>query len=134
MGVTSLGLLPPRGVRAAMGEANLFVLPCRPAPDGDLDGVPVSLMEAMAAGRPVISTPVSGVPELIADDPEHPAPGPVEVGWLVPPDAPLVLADALRAATEPERLTRGRAAPDRLWQRGFTLKDQVSGVLSAWGA
>lgn len=133
-GARALGLMPPRRVRAAMGEANLFVLPCRAAPDGDLDGVPVSIMEAMASGRPVISTPVSGVPELLADNPERPTLGDQQVGWLVPPDDPLALADALRAATATARAERGAAAPDRLWQRGFTLADQVAGVLSAWGA
>lgn len=132
-GARCLGLLPPRGVREAMGAANLFVLACRAAPDGDLDGVPVSLMEALASGRPVITTPVSGIPELVADDPSAPRPGPQEVGWLVPPDDPAALRDALRSATAPERALRGERGLNRLWERGFTLEDQVKGLLAALG-
>ena len=48
-------------------RASLFVLPCRIANDGDRDGIPNVLMEAMAMGIPVISTRVSGIPELIED-------------------------------------------------------------------
>ncbi len=48
-------------------RADLFVLPCITAPDGHHDGVPVVMMEAMAAGIPVISTNISGIPELVDD-------------------------------------------------------------------
>ncbi len=134
-GVDVLGLLSPREVRAAMTEANLFALPCRPAPDGDLDGVPLALMEAMAMGRPVITTPLSGIPELVADDPDEPRPGDCAVGWLAPPDDPGALRALLREAADApeERAARGEAGPDRLWERRFTLEDQVRGVLAAWG-
>ncbi len=134
-GVQSLGFLPPREVRAAMTRANAFVLPCRPAPDGDLDGVPVAMMEAMAMGRPVLTTPISGIPELVADDPDDPRTGDCAVGWLVPPDDTSALVEALRAAADQpsERALRGEAAPDRLWERRFSLADQVRGVLAAWG-
>ena len=55
-------------IRAMMVGADMFVLPCVVAPDGDMDGIPVTLMEAMACGCPVISTRVSGVPELVIDE------------------------------------------------------------------
>lgn len=48
-----------------MKEADFFVLYCRIAQDGNRDGIPVALMEAMAMELPVISTSVSGIPELI---------------------------------------------------------------------
>ncbi len=44
---------------------DLFVLPCQQDTHGDMDGIPVVLMEAMAAGVPVVSTNISGIPELI---------------------------------------------------------------------
>jgi glycosyltransferase involved in cell wall biosynthesis len=56
------------------------------AADGDQDGIPVSLMEAMAMELPVVSTTVSGIPELITDG---------QQGMLVPPRDPTALADAL---------------------------------------
>jgi glycosyltransferase involved in cell wall biosynthesis len=119
------GLVTRRQVRDVLSACNLAVLPCRAAPDGDLDGVPVSLMEALAAGRPVLSTPVSGVPELV--DPA--------VGWLVPPDDPVALRAALRACRDGElRARRGRAGPRHLADRGFTRSAQVGALLRAWGA
>jgi colanic acid/amylovoran biosynthesis glycosyltransferase len=122
-GVTVTGPLPPSAVRAAMARANLLVLPCRQAPDGDLDGVPVAMMEAMASGRPVVTTPVSGIPELIDE----------AVGWLVPPDDPTALRACLSQSTHTERLRRGAAGPERLRERGFTLEDQARSVRTAWG-
>lgn len=48
-------------------EASAFVLPCVIDSNGDRDGIPVVLMEAMAMSTPPISTTVSGIPELIDD-------------------------------------------------------------------
>ena len=60
-------------------------MPCRLLPS-DRDGIPNVLVEAMAAGAPVVATNVSGIPELV----EH------EVnGLLVEPEDPEALADAL---------------------------------------
>lgn len=123
-GVRSAGLLAPSALRAEFARCNTFVLPCRRAPDGDLDGVPVVLMEALATGRAVITTPVSGIPELVDD----------RVGWLVPPDRPDLLREALRAAhlDGAARARRGAAGPAQLQARGFLLAEQISGVLAAW--
>src|SRR5262249_3450479 len=46
----------------AYQRASVFVLPCVIASDGDRDGIPNVLLEAMASGVPVVSTPVSGIP------------------------------------------------------------------------
>ena len=48
-------------------NSDLFILFCKVGKDGNQDGIPVALMEAMAIGLPVISTHVSGIPELIKD-------------------------------------------------------------------
>jgi len=75
--VSSLGLenkviftgpITQKQVRELLEEADLFVLPCVKAKNGNMDGIPVALMEAMAVGVPVISTKISGVPELIEDE------------------------------------------------------------------
>ncbi len=52
-------------VAQLLHECTVFVLPCIIARDGDRDGIPVALMEAMACEVPVISTRISGIPELI---------------------------------------------------------------------
>lgn len=122
-GVRVLGLQPPGEVRRRMADANLLVLPSRVAADGDQDGVPVVLMEALASGRPVVAGDVGGVRELVQD----------RVGWLVPPDDLPALQAALQAASNPEdRRRRGREGPAHLKDKGFTLSHQVGGLLRAW--
>lgn len=120
------GPVPPARVPALLAEAQLFALPARVAQDGDRDGVPVALMEAMAARLPVLTTPVAGIPELVDE----------RVGWLVPPDEPAALRAALAeiAHSPAERALRGARGPARLVERGFTLEAQVSGLLDAWAA
>ncbi|WP_190285776.1 glycosyltransferase [Montanilutibacter psychrotolerans] len=66
--VTLAGAQPQEVVRAALATATVFTLPCQIAANGSRDGIPVALMEAMASGCPVVSCPVSGVPELIGHD------------------------------------------------------------------
>ena len=48
-----------------MENSDVFALPCIQASNGDMDGIPVVLMESMAMGLPTISTPISGIPELL---------------------------------------------------------------------
>jgi colanic acid/amylovoran biosynthesis glycosyltransferase len=124
--VRCLGLLPPARLREVVARAGLLALPCRRAEDGDMDGIPVALMEALSAGLPVLSTPVSGIPELVDE----------EVGWLVPPDDLDALAGCLsEIASRPGlRARRGAAGPGRLEARGFSLDSQVEGLLRAWNA
>ncbi len=76
---------------------DVFALACRSAPDGDQDGVPVAILEAMARGVAVVSTAVGGIPELICHG---------ETGLLVPPDDPVALTGALSVlAGNPELRT-----------------------------
>lgn len=105
--VTLSGSKPQDEVLEAYRGADLFVLPCRIAADGDRDGLPNVLVEAQSQGVTCVSTPVSGVPELIEDGVN---------GILVPPDDPSALAGALaRAMREPALRTRlGRAAEARV--------------------
>jgi glycosyltransferase involved in cell wall biosynthesis/O-antigen/teichoic acid export membrane protein len=62
------GVLPGERVRALMREARCIAAPSRTAADGDAEGLPTVLYEAMAAGVPVASTVHSGIPELITHD------------------------------------------------------------------
>jgi glycosyltransferase involved in cell wall biosynthesis/aminoglycoside phosphotransferase (APT) family kinase protein len=74
-------------VAAAMRTADVFVLPSVVARSGQMEGIPVSLMEAMAAGVPVVATRLSGIPELVEDG---------ETGLLVEPGDARALAAAIR--------------------------------------
>ncbi len=103
--VKLLGVQTYDMVCLAYQRASIFALPCVVTADGDRDGLPNVLLEAMGSGVPVVSTPVSGIPELIES--EHD-------GLLVPPNNPARLADALdRLLTQPElseRLARAAQA------------------------
>ena len=82
------GFKPSHEVKAMLDDADLFLLPSITGTDGDMEGIPVALMEAMAVGIPVVSTVHSGIPELI--DPAH-------SGWLVAENDAQALADQLAA-------------------------------------
>ena len=80
------------------------------APDGDRDGLPNVLLEAMASGVPVVSTPVVGIPELIESERD---------GLLTPPSDPPALAKALeRLLTDADLRNRlARAARSKIEER-----------------
>ena len=65
--ITFLGQMPNKQVSDWLKTLNAFVLPAVKDSNGDMDGIPVSLMEAMASGIPVISTDLSGIKELVID-------------------------------------------------------------------
>jgi glycosyltransferase involved in cell wall biosynthesis len=81
-----LGILSQAELFAEYRRSSVFALACRITDSGDRDGIPNVLMEAMAAGLPVISTDVSGIPELIDDGVN---------GLLVPSEDAEALADAI---------------------------------------
>jgi glycosyltransferase involved in cell wall biosynthesis len=66
---------------------DVFVLACKRDKNGDQDGIPVVLMEAMAIGIPVVSTTISGIPELITSS---------QTGFLANPGDPHSLAQTLK--------------------------------------
>lgn len=62
------GFKPSHEVKAMLDDADVFLLPSVTGADGDMEGIPVALMEAMAVGIPVVSTLHSGIPELVEAD------------------------------------------------------------------
>jgi colanic acid/amylovoran biosynthesis glycosyltransferase len=63
-----LGPQSQREIARLMGEADVYVLPSIIAPNGQMDGIPLSLIEAMAAGKPVVASALSGIPEIVKHD------------------------------------------------------------------
>lgn len=82
--VRFLGPLGAGEIKRHLRDSDVFVLPSVTAADGDMEGIPVAIMEAMAAGLPVVSSLHSGIPELVVDG---------ETGLLAPERAVDILAD-----------------------------------------
>jgi len=127
LGVESLvrlrGALAPPDARRALAKADVVALACVRSPNGDMDGIPVALMEGMAAGRPVVSTTISGIPELITDG---------DSGLLVEPGDPGSLAAAIRRLLEePSLAARLAAAGARVVEERFDQATNATRLLSA---
>lgn len=84
--VTLGGPISQHEVIEQIAKSHLVVMPCRKDSTGNMDGIPTAFMEAMAIGRPVISCPIAGIPELVRNG---------ETGILVPSNDPRALASAL---------------------------------------
>jgi glycosyltransferase involved in cell wall biosynthesis len=86
--VTFTGPLTQAALFEQYTHATVFCLPCRVLDNGDRDGIPNVMAEAMACGLPVVTTAVSGIPELLTDGVN---------GVLVAPDNAAQVADAIEA-------------------------------------
>ena len=100
--ITLVGKLTQDELIEYYQQADIFVLPCLVTDDGDRDGIPNVLLEAMAMEVPVVSTAISGISELVESN---------QNGVLVPEKDALSLAQALEALLrQPElRTTLGKA-------------------------
>jgi glycosyltransferase involved in cell wall biosynthesis len=101
-------------IRLPLAAMDVFVFPVRWQ-----EGFGLSLIEAMAAGRPVVASRIGAVPEIV----EH-----GRSGWLVEPEDPAALADAIaRALVDPAAAEMGRQAQARV-RTAFTLEQMVGKV------
>src|SRR5207247_7913952 len=80
------GAKPQHEIRELLAAASVFVLPSVVDPDGGMDNLPTVIMEAMAAGLPVVSTATGGIPEMVVQN---------ETGFLVSPGDAVALAGAI---------------------------------------
>ncbi|UOA34308.1 Putative teichuronic acid biosynthesis glycosyltransferase TuaC (plasmid) [Sulfitobacter sp. DSM 110093] len=115
--ITWRGACDQLEVIEAMRANDLFVLPSRVAEDGDRDGLPNVLMEAASQKLPILSTPVSAIPEFIEDG----------THGLLRSDDPIVLAQTIAAfAADPSTGPRlAEAAHQRLIQ-DFTMAPGIA--------
>jgi glycosyltransferase involved in cell wall biosynthesis len=107
------GAKPQHEIREYLAAASAFVLPSMIDPDGGMDNLPTVIMEAMAAGLPVISTAISGIPEMVIQK---------ETGFLVPPGDAAALAGAI------ERLFDEIGLARRLGERGFQRAKELFSI------
>jgi colanic acid/amylovoran biosynthesis glycosyltransferase len=101
--VSFLGAQPEERVAELVRGAAVFVAPSVLTNSGQMDGIPVALMEAMASGVPVVASRLSGIPELVIDG---------VTGVLVPPGDVGALAAAI------QRLAREPAMAQQLAEQG----------------
>ena len=102
--VKFLGHVSDEKLESELHEANIFVLPCVIASDGDRDVAPVALKEAMATQTACISTSISAIPELITDGQD---------GILVEPNDSEAVADALTSLLDDPNYRKELAANGR---------------------
>ena len=91
-------LLGPKTQREVLEEfrsSHVSVLPCTTGSDGNKDGLPVSVVEALACGLPVITTPMTGIPEVVQDG---------HNGFLVADGDATALADAMESVVRDTEL------------------------------
>ncbi|MFQ5700995.1 MAG: glycosyltransferase [Acidobacteriota bacterium] len=111
-------------VREMMGASDLFVLACIRGADGQQDGIPIVLMEAMALGVPVVSTKLSGIPELVKDG---------ETGLLAAPGDADHLASAMQRILDDPALAESMRTAARAWvEKEFDLRRSVTYLCDAF--
>lgn len=110
--VVFTGMLSHPEVLALVAAAEVFVMPSIRDERGNVDGLPIVVLEAMAAAKPVIATNVSGIPLAV---------GHGETGWLVAEKDPNALSGALVEALE---------APVEAQRRGGRGRDRVVSELN----
>ncbi len=112
------GAMPREELVTLYPRASVFVAPCIVGADGNRDGLPTVLIEAMALGVPVISTPVTGIPELVRHE---------ETGLLVSPNAPDELALAIDRSLSHRSWALAMARQGRLLvEEQFDLRHNVA--------
>ena len=115
--VTLLGPQPQEEVARLLPQADCYVQPSIITPEGKMEGIPVSLMEALACRLPVVATDISGISELVR---------PGETGYLVPEADPVALADAIENAyRHPEQAAELGRAGRELVLKEFELTHNV---------
>ncbi len=124
--VTLQGAVAQERIREYYRRAWVFALPCVDTADGNRDGIPNVLMEAMAMGLPVVTTTNSGQPELIRDGVD---------GLLVPAHSPLVLAEAIaRLFDDGELRERIRTAARRRMEDAFDCRKTIEPLVDLFRA
>jgi glycosyltransferase involved in cell wall biosynthesis len=119
------GALAQPEVLEAYRQADLFVLASKVAKDGDRDGLPNVLIEALSQRLACVATDVSGIPELIEDG---------ETGLLTPPGDRLALAQALGGLIgNPERRAKLGAAGEHRIQTAFDMEWGIDALARRFG-
>ena len=116
-----LGPQSEYAISELLSNADIFILASKRDRAGNMDGIPVVLMEALSRGVPVISTSISGIPELLGGG----------AGIVLSPDSPESIANAIRSLRDDSSIAtrmkqRGRARIER----GYDIRRTTGFLLS----
>ena len=117
------GALPQEKVLEHYGRAAVFCLPCVVASTGDRDGLPTSVLEAMALGVPVVTTAVNGLADAVLAE---------RTGLVVDQHDPASLADALERVLGDEQLAARLAAGARCHVESHYSLERSVGMLRSF--
>ena len=118
--VSITGPKPEGEIKRLLERARMFVLSCTRAEDGAMDNLPTVIMEAMAAGLPVVSTSVAAVSEMIVDG---------ETGFIVPERDSSALAERMACLMDDPELARAMGMKGRERCRELFDLDRTSTTL-----
>jgi glycosyltransferase involved in cell wall biosynthesis len=121
--ITLTGPQDSDAVRAHMECATVMCAPCLIGEDGNRDALPTVLLEALARGLPCISTPVTGIPEIL----DH-----GRAGIIVPERDAQATADAVRELLADSERRKEIARVGRLRAEKLFDRRETSGILDAW--
>jgi phosphatidylinositol alpha-1,6-mannosyltransferase len=120
--VQFVGGQPPSDVPRWYSRCRVFLLPSVVARSGDVEGLPVVLLEAMAAGRPVVATSVGGIPEVVIHR---------RTGLLVEPESHTALARAINELLDSQAAAEKMGEVARRWvRRKFDWRNVAAGYAS----
>lgn len=124
--ITLTGPLPQAEVRRIVAGAAVFAAPCVVGEDGNRDGLPTVLLEAMALGTPCVATDVTGIPEVLADGTS---------GLAVRQRDPTALAGAIaRLLDDPILRCRLAESARRRVERDFDTERQAAKLRESFAA
>ena len=126
--VRFLGKMSNTAVFAHIADAHCLVVPSVRAQNGNMDGIPNVILEALALGRPVIGSDLSGIPEVVHHE---------ETGLIVPPGDPAALADAMMRIARDRGFAEdcgaaGRAFVETHFDVRENVKTQLALLHDAW--
>lgn len=122
--VEMLGARPQSDLIRYLHNAAVFAAPCVVGADGNRDGLPTVVLEAMALGTPCVATDVTGLPEVVRN---------VETGLMVPQHNPTALADAIaRLLADPALRVRLAARARKLIEAEFDIEQNAARLRSVF--
>ena len=118
------GFLNQSELRDLFERAHVFMHPSELPPDSNQEGIPNSMLEAMASGLPVVATRHGGIPEAVTDGVN---------GWLVPErDHEMLTISLRRLVQDPTRWAEMGVAASRAVAAGFAQRSQIEALESTY--